>query len=413
VIEESPEALAALRDRTLRYPPARYPVQHATAQFHLGVALTEAGRYEDAARALAEAVRLFPADQMPGEQAAAANALGAAWRARGRLDEAAAAFVQAREGFERAGRAPEVAAALHNLGLVEVQRGRPQVAARRLAEALKKFEACGSAAGAAGAAAAARELGAAHLAAGDVERATTTLAGAVERAGAAGSEAGVGAAANLLGLALLAADRPDAAVEAFRRSAGANPRRVRPAGYAVAKANLALAWRRAGDPDRAGLAAGQALATPTLPDAAREVALEACGGAEPSPGALTAVMAEEAESEWAALARQEMNRWLDLGEGGREQEARAWLDGVASRPDRAPQLLAAWFGALLELPTASMASLLGSVLAALATRNDAAQEVFRRWSSRATVTFAVPQLVRLHDMLEQLGEEAGVGGPWR
>src|SRR5215218_4659214 len=88
--------LAQLRERRDRYPPGRYPVQHATAQFHLGAALTNAGRLEEARAALDVAVELFDRMEMGEEHGKALNALGAVLRMAGRLPEASAAFARAR-----------------------------------------------------------------------------------------------------------------------------------------------------------------------------------------------------------------------------------------------------------------------------------------------------------------------------
>lgn len=404
------DALAELRERVGRYPPARYPVQHATAQFHLGATLTELGDIEAAVAALSRAVELFDPALLPAEHATAANALGVARRTQGRLDAAAEAFRRAQDGFERAARGPERAAALHNLGLVEMQRGRPQAAAGCFEQALRAF------AGAhqpAGAAASSRELGAAQLAAGELDAAAATLTEACDRSEQTGNPAGVGAASNLLGLVHLASGRTGDAVEAFRRSAAANPRRVRPEGYAVAKANLALAYQRAGDSLRARFAAGQALAVPGIAEAARAVALEAAGGTEPVPGALGELMAAEDAEVWPGLARDELGRWLDLGRGALDAEAEAWVEALVARPDQAAGKLAAWFGVLLELPTQSMTALLRPVLAALGHREPAEQERFRRTSARAMASFAVPQLMRLHDTIEGLAVEVGLAGSWR
>ncbi len=59
------DAIGVLQERARSYPAERYPVQHATAQFHLGVTLTQAGRLEEARRVLAIAVDLFDAEVLP------------------------------------------------------------------------------------------------------------------------------------------------------------------------------------------------------------------------------------------------------------------------------------------------------------------------------------------------------------
>jgi tetratricopeptide (TPR) repeat protein len=406
------DPVAGLRDRLGRYSAERYPVQHATAQFHLGVALADRGLLEEAAGALAAAVRLFDPEGLPAEHAAAANALGAARRAQGRLDEAAACFSQARDGFDRAGRGLERAAASFNLGLVAAQRHEVDVAIACLEEAHRAFVGGGQAARAA-AAAAARELGAALLAAGRLDDAHDRLAEAVHGAETAGDAAGAGGAANLLGLAHLAAGRPLDAAAAFRRSAAANPRRLRAEPYAVAKANLALAWRRAGEAPRARLAAGQALAVPAAPVPARDVAREAIGAAEPVPGALAEVLDGDDEGEWPGVVRDELDRWLDLPPASLAAEAEAWVSTVLDRPARAEALLAVWLGVTLELPPPDMDRLLAAALAALAARSGPEQEAYRRAAGRAVARFAVPQLLRVTDTLERLGRAAGIAGSWR
>ncbi|MBA2298136.1 MAG: hypothetical protein H0W14_08885, partial [Actinobacteria bacterium] len=49
------EAIQELEERLLRYDAARYPVQHATTRFHLGVVLADAGRVEEAIESLVSA----------------------------------------------------------------------------------------------------------------------------------------------------------------------------------------------------------------------------------------------------------------------------------------------------------------------------------------------------------------------
>src|SRR5919204_479381 len=115
------DSIAELEDRLARYPAERYTVQHATAQFHLGVELTNAGRAEEAVRALERAVALFDSDGLRTERAKARNALGAALRLAGRLDEASDAFRAAAADLEGA----ERGAALYNLGLARRAAGDP------------------------------------------------------------------------------------------------------------------------------------------------------------------------------------------------------------------------------------------------------------------------------------------------
>jgi tetratricopeptide (TPR) repeat protein len=218
-------AVAELEDRLQRYSAERYPVQRATALFHLGTLLSasDPGR---ARELLGESASLFADAGLASEEAKARNALGAALRALGEINAAAAAFRAAAAAF--AGGSRERAAALFNLGLVTRD-------AAPLEEARELF-----AAGSREHAAARRELGVLHLERDDVEAAAAELAAALE----AGDEA----AANALGLARLAQGRVDEAAAAFRRS-----------GDPMASANLALVYERAGDAARAREAALRAL----------------------------------------------------------------------------------------------------------------------------------------------------------
>src|SRR5919199_4190709 len=93
-------AIAELEQRLARYPPDRYPVQHATAQFHLGVALINARAPVEGRRALERAAALFGEVGLRVEHAKALNALGAALRDSGEPEGAARAFADAADEFE-------------------------------------------------------------------------------------------------------------------------------------------------------------------------------------------------------------------------------------------------------------------------------------------------------------------------
>ncbi|TQM11096.1 tetratricopeptide repeat protein [Pseudonocardia kunmingensis] len=252
-----PPPLIELRARLARYPADRYPIQHATASFHLGFALTEAGRFIDAERALAVAAELFDPDRMPAEHAKALNARGAALRAAGLPDAAAGCFQRASAAFAALGQPLEHGAALFNLGLARRDLGEDPIEDfRRAQEQLDPDRVP------AHASAAARELGAALLTAGRSAEAAPVLAEAIALADRGGDLAGLGAAANTLGLVHLALGATAEAIEVLHSAVGAHPRTVRPDGHAMAKANLALAHERAGDTVRARLAARQALGFP-------------------------------------------------------------------------------------------------------------------------------------------------------
>ncbi|MBA3735225.1 MAG: tetratricopeptide repeat protein [Actinobacteria bacterium] len=390
------EPILELEQRLARYDAARYPVQHATTRFHLGVVLADAGRVEEAIESLASAAELFDPDALPVEHAKALNALGAALRLAGELDSAEASFERATELFERSSLKQEHGAALFNLGLVRRERD-PAAAAecfRRAASILAGgLEA-----------AAARELGATLLALGELEEATPMLERAVALA-ERGDAAGYGGALNGLGLARLAAGETEAAIESFRQAAGAHPRGVRPAEFAMAKANLALAYEQHGYTPRARLAARQALgvAEPPVPVSAQAMAvLERLGSATAED--LRRVLDDEPQESWEGIVREELARSGEAPAEVRRADAVAWIDG--SSVERAE----AWLGGLLELPPERMETLIRSALEALGPRDAAVKGRFRSDVTRAAARFHVPQLLRLEEIFRRTAAE--LGEPW-
>jgi len=389
------DPIVELQQRVAGYDEARYPVQHATARYHLGVVLTDAGRVDEALESLARAAELFAPELLPVEHAKALIALGAARRLAGQVEPAAAAFARAAELFEAAGLEQELGAAFFNLGLVRRER-QPAAAADCFRRAAALF------AGAAEAAAL-RELGTTLFELGELDEATSTLErarGLAER----GDPAGYGGAANALGLVHLAADRTEEAIEAFRQAAGAHPRSVRPAEFAMAKANLALAHERAGDLPRARLAATQALGVgePPPPVAAQaEGVLVRAGEAS---GDLRQVLALEPEDRWEGLVREEVVRLSDALEAERQAAAGTWID------DSSAELAQTWLGVLLELPPEMMELHIRSVLATLEGCDREVAGRFRDDVSRASARFHVPQLLRLEETFRRLAEE--LDEPW-
>lgn len=400
--------IGELQERLLRHPPERYPVQHATTQYHLGVALAQLGRLSEAESALRTAADLFR-ELLPVEHAKATNSLGAVLRMHGSLEEAAQAFHRAAVGFGEANLPLERGAALYNLGLVRRELGDQDAATAAFRDARDLLDADRVPAQAA---AAARELGATRLMAGDLRTAATALEEAVPLAERGGDQAGLGAAYNALGLAMLGLDRPDDAAEAFRRSAGAHPRGIRPVDFSMAKANLALAYERGGDDHRARLAALQALATPQAPDPVRSQAsaiLERMGAV---PGTVLAVLDDEAPDRWPAVVRDEVVRWVDADPAERIGEAGAWIDGQLARPDRGTELAEALLGALLELPPDAMEAIISSVIVALSERDEEERQRFRSETDMAMARFHVPQLMRLKDTFARIAAEAGHPAVW-
>ena len=390
------EAIQELEQRLARYDAARYPVQHATTRFHLGVVLTDVGRVDEAVESLATAAELFDPEVLPVEHAKALNALGAALRLAGELEPAEASFERAAELFELASLEQEHGAALFNLGLVRRDRD-PAAAAECFRSAAALL--VGAQEGAA-----LRELGATLLALGELDQATRTLERAAELA-ERGDAAGYGGALNALGLARLAAGEAEGAIESFRQAAGAHPRAVRPAEFAMAKANLALAYEQHGDAPRARLAARQALGVAERPapvSVQAAAVLERIGGAPAND--LRLVLSQEPQVGWEGIVREELARSGEASPDVRRADAATWID------DSTVELAEAWLAGLLELPPERMETLIRSALEAVGSRDAAVKERFRADVSRAAARFHVPQLLRLEEVFRRIAAE--LGEPW-
>lgn len=401
------EVLRHLRDDLARYPEDRYPVQRATAFFHLGSVLAGARRFEEAEGPLAESARLFDPEGLPIEHGKALIGLGAVLRELGRIREAGRCFELAASAFERAEAPLELGAALFNLGLVH--RGEDDAGAVTCFERARELFRDGRAKGQEGSAG--RELGAALLAEGRPDAAAEALERAVRLADEAGDREGLGEGQNVLGLAELARGRLPEAVDAFKASAGVHPRGLRPQGYAMAKANLATAFEAAGEQTRARLAASQALGVPDVPPAVRGQAQDVLERVGTAPGALVSCLLDEPSGSRPALVREELMRWADTTPEERIAEARAWVRGQLSADD-GPGLAEAWLGGLLELPPEDMRGLIRAALDASAELEPEVGRRFRGQVVEAMGAFHVPQWMRLKDTFVELAEERGVKG-WR
>jgi tetratricopeptide (TPR) repeat protein len=392
-----------LRSRLVRYPADRYPAQHATAAFHLGSLHLRRDRVAEALEALQQAREVFDRAGMRLERAKSELMLGVALREAREPVEAAAALTVALSTFAELGEVDEEAAACYNLGLVLGERGDGDAARTALTRARDLFRDHGHPLQAASAA---RELGGSFVTAGMPGQAQPLLEEAVEAAVRGGDDAGAGGAANLLGLSHLARGDDGAAVEAFRDAVGRHPRSVRPAEHAMAKANLAVALARAGDDERALLAAAQARATP----GAAGPVIEQCDGllAElPDVGdALFVVLDAEPEDRWQRVVRDEVLRWLDSPESVQQAEASGWVRGVLARDAAGPVLVEALLGVLLELPPSQYAHVVG--LLVTATGRCAAQEAerFRALARSSMARFPLPQFQRLSATFDRVAADA-------
>ncbi len=403
-----PESLDARLDR---YPVTRYPVQHATTQFHLGAARLAAGEPAAAIEALTAARRVFARVGLRLEEAKATTMVGIALRESGRSAEAGTAFRMAAAAFAELTQPAEQAAASYNLGLVLRDDGDLAGAQAAWSTAREHFLAARQPASAG---ACAREHGAILLTAGDPAAARPLLEEAVALAEQAGDLPGLGAANNVLGLALLADDRAVDAAEAFRRALGAFPRSVRPAEYAMAKANLALACARAGQDTRARLAARQSLAVPAAAAPVRAQVRQLLAQLPPAAGDdLLAVLDDETSDRWAATIREEVLRLLETPADERRAAVASFLDGVLTRPRSAHQLVQSLLNVLLELPPPAYDAMVRAVVAAAIETSVEPGNRLRSVMRSAMARFPVPQWDRLATGFDSVAAEYGTPLGWR
>ena len=400
-----------LVERLTRYPVDRYPVQHATTQFHLGSVLLHAGANDQALESLTAAREVFAGAGMRLEQAKATMMLGIAQRGAGRLEEATQAFADAEAHLETLDQPAEQAAAAYNLGLVHHDSADIEAAHAAWTRAQELFLTAGYPAQAG---AAARDHGGSLLAAGQVAESLPLLEQALTLAELAADAAGTGAAANALGLAHLAAGDPTAAVSALRRALGEFPRSVSPADYAMVKANLALAHQQAGEPAPARLAARQALA---VTGAAAPVRAQARQLLAPDPGCthedLLTVLDARDPAQWVAVIREEVVRVAESPPDALATLVRGFLDGLLERPGASYDLAESLLHVVLELPPATYGLLVSAVVNSCSHRP--AEEVDRLHSvlGSAMARFAMPQWQRLAASLNAAAEVAGEPATWR
>lgn len=401
----------SLLERVRRHPAHRYPVQHATAQFHLGSALLQAGDTSRALTALATARRLFISAGLSLEASKAMVMLGIGFRAAGRLDEAGQAFRSAADALAALDQPAEQGAAMYNLGLVLQDSQQLDAARHAWGRAHELFLAAGCLAQAG---TAARDHGASMLASGDVGVALPLLEQALTLAERAGDDPGVAAAANTLGLTHLAAGDAPSAVAMLRRALAFVSRAVRPADHAMIKANLALAYEHAGEPARARLAARQVAAFPAAPAPVRAQVSDVLARLHHGErDDLFTVLDQEDPAEWATVVRDEVLRAAELPREGRDALLRDVVDGLVGRPELSYQVAQTLLSVILELPPRPYALLIESVVAGCAAREGDDAERVRAIFSSAMARFAVPQWQRLAASFNAAAEAAGDPATWR
>jgi tetratricopeptide (TPR) repeat protein len=402
------DSVLELRRRLDTHPPERYPVQHATTRFHLGVVLAKAGRLREAEESLRRATDLFDRHKLPVEYAKTLVALGAVLREQALFDEAAACFAEAASLFSTRRAALEEGAATFNLGLVQRQTGRVAEAVESLNRARSLLD---PARVPGQAAAATRELGGALFQLGRLDEAVPVLEQAISLAERGGDLAGLGGAANVLGLVHLASGRPKQAADQFRNAVGANPRGMRPESYAMAKANLGLAYDELGDISRARLAAAQAIAVADVPEPVLVQAKDVLERLGPVRGDLFVVLDDDSLEDRPATAREELVRWVAVSVNETSAEVRAWIEAQTARANGV-DLAEVMLGGLLELPPPAMESIIRAVVGALELEDESVQELFRSQVSSAMARFPIPQWTRLKDTFYRAASELGYDAAW-
>lgn len=401
--------VAELRLQLRRHPADRYPVQHATAAFHLGSLHLQRDRVPAALELLDMAHAGFGRAGLRLEQAKAELMLGVALRAAGRPADAREALSGAMGTFAELGQDAEQAAAAYNLGLVAGAEGDGEAARDALTRARELFL---EARHVAQAGSATRELATSLLTAGEAGAAVPLLVEALELSSRGGDGSGAGGAANVLGLAHLAMEDPTSAVTAFTEAVVLHPRSVRPAEHAMAKANLALALQRAGDLPRARLAALQALATPGADGPVVEQGRSLLAQLPRTGGVLFAVLDAEPPDRWQSVVRDEVLRWIDSAPAVQRREAGDWVQGVLARPGAAPALGEALLGVLLELPPPDYAAVVALVVRAAGRCEEPEAERFRAFTRSSMARFALPQLQRMAGTFDQAATDAGEPARW-
>ncbi len=400
-----------LKERLSRYPVDRYPVQHATTQFHLGSVLLQSGETRPALGALTIAREIFGRAGMRLEQAKTAVMLGAALRSEGEREQATEAFTSACADLAELEQPTEQAAASFNLGLVRQDAGDLPGARAAWDTARDLFVTAGYPSQAS---AAARESGVSLMTEGDVEAAVPVLAAAMALGEQARDETSTGTAANALGLALLAVDKPAEAIVALQRSLAAFPRTLRPAEHAMAKSNLALAYERSGDLPRARLTAGQALVVSSAAAPVRAQCHELLKRLPaPQTSDLLTLLDAEPNDAWGALIRPEVLRALELSGAERIAVLSGFVDGLLTRIGASYSLAESLLHVALELPPRAYEQTIVALVEACAHRPEDQTARLNAVFASAMARFAIPQWQRMAASLNAAAAAAGYPQDWR
>lgn len=439
------KAVADLEAQLARTPRSSRPYDHAALLYRLGLAYAEASLGkpgEGLRRALAcydVAAAIFDPRLDAVEHGRVLNAAGAAHRGLGDPRRAADLFEKAASLLEGAGRDAERAAALNNLGLALAELGQHDRAVAACDEALVLFDE-DSAEGRRGRVATLHNRGMARAAAGTgdaLKAALDDYREAAEQVDVAEAPYHFGLVHHSIGvtcsaLAGTVAVGGDAAsnrrrtlheaVGAFTQSLGVFRRSDFPQQHAVAKHNLGLALAALGEPDdlRRALASFEdAAATfdPRQQSAAWQQAYASLQRVEdqlaqhhPSTSRsqhFVTLIETSDEREATLLLRDRLSRLLDLPEGIAKGAFTDLALAITSLSEQgALKVTTRILGVLMELPTESLALVMGAVLEAQEKLDPEIQEEARRVLDQAVSDALVgPQRIWVRDYLYSMGFE--------
>lgn len=144
---DASQTIGLLRDRAKHYPIESHPVEYATIQFNLGLALAESldgdrtENLKESINAYAEALKVFSAGEYPLQRGRVLTALGTVERDLGIRNVARDRFEEATNVLDGLDAPAEIGAANNNLGLTETDLQNYDEAIAAFDNALKAFDA--------------------------------------------------------------------------------------------------------------------------------------------------------------------------------------------------------------------------------------------------------------------------------
>lgn len=422
--------IASLRSSLERYPVSEHPVEHATVQFNLGLALAEAPdgdrdqHLKAAIVAYAQALNVFDIEGFPVERARVLNALGAAERdlgmgvvARDRFEEAAACAITASANAE-------LGSANNNLGLALVDLGDINGAITAYDEALAAF------------ADHPRQLattllnrGLAHSARGDVESLQLAIADfdraletvSVESAPYVYATAHQSRAVALMGLPDDRQANLSAAIRSLESALNVFIRSSYPYQHALVRYNLALSFFELaeGDPTglRRSLASYEEAASLFDPRIHRDEWLETTAGLGKVIEALdraghpgtrsehfARLLGASSRPERLQLLRYRLRWLLTLREPFRAEALQALDEAIVQlSPDQLIAVSVGWLEVLMEQPQDQLQAGLRSRQTVHSKLSGPRLQAATAAIERALGELEVIQRVRVRDMLIELG----------